>query len=243
MNEDNRFFEVLFETFPYPIQVYDLEGTLIFINSSSLKLFNIDSKDCLVGKFNILKDPIMEKWGINVRQNIIKSFRGEVIYFNNLKVPVQSIEKRFDYSRGNHISFQSILCYPIFDDNHKVTCVANVFVASSNYEGRDEITEAEEYIKKNCKNKFSLSKISDEVGFSKSYFSNLFKKYTGKTPYNCYIETKMNMIKDKIASSNLTISDVFSYYGLEYNGYYAKIFKKQIGCSPMQYRKSLEKIK
>jgi transcriptional regulator GlxA family with amidase domain len=73
---------------------------------------------------------------------------------------------------------------------------------------------------------------ADVAGLSKTHFIRLFKKHTGMTPHDYYINFKMNKIKEKLSDSNLSISQAFEACGIDYNGHFAKVFKKSIGYTP-----------
>lgn len=45
------------ELFPYPIQVYDPDGTSVLVNEALLAEYHAFSPDLIVGKYNVLKDP------------------------------------------------------------------------------------------------------------------------------------------------------------------------------------------
>ncbi|NLP30576.1 MAG: hypothetical protein GX363_05515 [Clostridiales bacterium] len=41
------------EGFPYPIQVYTLDGTSVAVNRTLLAEYNVSSPDMIVGKYNL----------------------------------------------------------------------------------------------------------------------------------------------------------------------------------------------
>ena len=48
----------MLEKFPFPIEVFSPDGTLIFVNPIFLKLYNIQDSAQIVGKYNLLCDPL-----------------------------------------------------------------------------------------------------------------------------------------------------------------------------------------
>ena len=43
---------------PVPLGVFDQKGNTVFVNQACLETFNVRGPEELVGKFNVLKDPI-----------------------------------------------------------------------------------------------------------------------------------------------------------------------------------------
>ena len=229
----------IIEFFPYPIHVYAPDGTMILTNQACLRIMHISSKDKIVGKFNVLQDPIIDKWGEQVRERISRSFQGEIVQFNDLKMPIQGIIDRFGKEElCFDISFQNINCFPIYNDNRQIVYVVNVFITSKLYRGKNEIIKGKEYLENHWQEEFDIDAAAKAAGFSKTHFTKLFKKYTGFTPHNYYVSLKINMVKEKLMDCNLSIAKAFAVSGIDYNGHYAKIFKEQVGKTPSEYRRN-----
>lgn len=232
----------ILEHFPLPIQVYTPDGTLIQANEASLRLMSIPSKELVIGKFNVLKDPIIDKWGNDVRAAIAKSFQGETVEFRDMQMPTQSILGRFGVEDVRFdSSFYNITCFPIFDVGSKPAYVVHVFVASKVYDGKEELVKAKVYIQKHWLEDFSLDKVAAAVHLSRYHFSRLFKRYTSMTPFSYYQSIKINKIAEKLLDNNLSINEVFSACGVDYNGHYSRLFKAKFNMTPSQYRKSFRK--
>jgi AraC-like DNA-binding protein len=201
---------------------------------------HITSKDKIVGKFNVLQDPIIDKWGECVRERISRSFQGETVRFNDLKMPVQGIIDRF--GKEEHcfdISFQNITCFPIYNDNRQLAYVVNVFITSKLYSGREEIVKAKEYIESHWLEEFDIDKIANAVNLSRYHFARLFKKHTSVTPYRYYQDIKVKWLKEKLCDRNLSIKQAFAVCGVDYSGNYARVFKEKVGMTPSKYRETV----
>jgi len=230
----------IIEFFPYPIQVYSPNGTMVLTNEASLRLMHIPSKDHLIGKFNVLKDPVIDKWEERAREQILKSFQGETVQFQDLEMPIQEIINRFEVGElCFDMSFQNITCFPIFDDHNQLAYVVHVFVTSKLYNGKEEMVKAKVYIEGHWLEEFDLDMAARSVNLSRYHFSRLFKRYTSMTPFSYYQDVKINKLKEKLCDQNLSIGEAFSTCGLNYNGNYARVFKEKVGMTPSQYRKTL----
>lgn len=231
----------IIEFFPFPIQVYTPDGTLVLTNEACLSVMYVQSKDQVIGKFNILKDPVIDSWGEGVREQIVRSFQGETVQFHNLKLPVHEVIDRFEADElCLETRLLNITCFPIFDDSAQLAYVVHVFVTSRLYDGRDEMVKAKEYIEKHWMEDFDLDKAARSVNLSRHHFSRLFKKHTAMTPFSYYQDIKISKLKERLCDENLSIGEAFSACGVDYNGNYARLFKDRVGMTPSQYRKTIK---
>lgn len=78
---------------------------------------------------------------------------------------------------------------------------------------------------------------ADKVCLSPNYFGDLIKKETGKTPQE-YIQNKIiDLAKEMIIGTDKTVSEIAYELGFQYSQHFSRIFKKNVGCTPMEYRK------
>ena len=228
----------IIECFPYPIHVYVPDGTLVLTNQACLNVMHIPSKDKVVGVFNVLKDPIIDLWGEDTRNQILKSFQGETVHFYDLVMPIQNLLRKFGSEEiCAEISFQNVTCFPIFADNNQLAYVVHVFITARRYDNAAKTLMAKKYIEENWGEEFDLNKIAQAVNLSKHHFARLFKKDTAVTPFKYYQDIKIRMIKDKLCDTSLSVSEAFSACGVDYSGNYAGVFKEKVGMTPSQYRK------
>lgn len=228
------------EFFPFPIQVFTLDGTVIITNEAFLKVFKIPSKDIVNGKYNILQEPDIETWGI--KKYVLRAFQGEFVQIYDIKVPVKELTNMFSEKElGSESIFQNITCFPIYNDNNQLSYVAAVFITSRSYHDREEIMKSKEYIKSHWLEEFDIDEVAGAVHLSKYHFARLFKNHTGMTPYGYYQDIKISKLKEKLCDINLSISQAFADCGVDYNGNFAKIFKEKVGMTPSQYQASVIK--
>ncbi|HCS73786.1 MAG TPA: AraC family transcriptional regulator [Clostridiales bacterium] len=75
---------------------------------------------------------------------------------------------------------------------------------------------------------------------SRHHLTRLFKSFIGTTPYSYYQEIKLEKIKEALGDLALNISEAFNSCGADYSGGFAEAFKKKIGMTPSEYRKTLQ---
>lgn len=82
----------------------------------------------------------------------------------------------------------------------------------------------------------SVSYCADKLFLSPNYLGDLLKKETGKSAQE-HIQLKMiDVAKEKIFDTSKSISDIAFELGFKYPQHFTRMFKKQVGMSPNEYR-------
>ena len=80
---------------------------------------------------------------------------------------------------------------------------------------------------------------ADKVCLSPNYFGDLIKKETGRSPQE-YIQDKIiDLSKEMIAGTDKTVSQIAYELGFQYSQHFNRIFKKHVGHTPCEYRRTL----
>ena len=83
----------------------------------------------------------------------------------------------------------------------------------------------------------TLAQVAEYVGLSEKYFTNRFTKETGET-FSAYLtELRIQKAKELLRTTtfkNYEISEMVGYHNAEH---FTRMFKKEVGCTPSQYRK------
>jgi len=95
------------------------------------------------------------------------------------------------------------------------------------------------YFEKNLKSKNSLSEISDELGISYVQFARRFRRYTGLSPNEYIIKSRMKLARELLGDEEVLIKEIAIVCGYENEYYFSYAFKKYNGISPSEYRKTL----
>ena len=83
----------------------------------------------------------------------------------------------------------------------------------------------------------SVKYFADKVFLSPNYFGDLIKKETGKSVQE-YIQNRMiDLAKEMIAGTEKTVSQIAYELGFQYSQHFNRIFKKNVGYTPGEYRK------
>lgn len=85
----------------------------------------------------------------------------------------------------------------------------------------------------------SVAYCASELNLSANYFGDLIKKETGKSAHD-YITLKlMEVAKEKIFDTNKSVSEVAYELGFKYPQHFSRLFKQQMGVTPLEYRSSV----
>ena len=227
------------ECFPYPIEVYAPDGTSVLVNKAMLAEYHAIRPDMVVGKYNVFKDPyIIASDQLHVLK---RAFQGETVFFTDVRVPLEEIAERYGIRDFDvKAVYQDITVFPILDDLKRVIFVVAFLINRRVYRGKAEIEKAKEYMENHWLDRFDLSKTAKAACLSKAHFAKLFKKHTGITPHEYYINYKISKLKEKLLDTNLSIAQAFAACNMNYNGHSARVFKDKTGVSPSAYRKTLD---
>lgn len=84
--------------------------------------------------------------------------------------------------------------------------------------------------------KLRLINLSDKFGISKSYFSEYFKKKSGKNLGEYVLESKLQIVKTKVLHTNLTLKEIAWQLNFADSSHLAKSFKKTYGMTIKEYK-------
>ncbi len=98
-----------------------------------------------------------------------------------------------------------------------------------------------EYVRMHICENLKLEDAARQIGMSRSYFSTKFKEMTGETFHNYVIRQKMQEAARRIAEGKQTVTQTASDLGYDNFHYFAKVFAKEYGCMPSDYKNNRKK--
>ncbi len=102
--------------------------------------------------------------------------------------------------------------------------------------GNQLINDVLGYIRKNYMEELTLPVLADTFHISKEYLSRLFKKETGTNLFSYIMEMKLNEARTLLSDTEMTLEDIAFKLGFSNGNYFSKVFKKNVGQSPRDYR-------
>lgn len=99
------------------------------------------------------------------------------------------------------------------------------------------INFAKQYVASHYMEKILISDITEKIFMNDDYFSILFKKETGINFSDYVINYRMTVARQLLRTGDNTICEVGEKVGYDDSKYFSRIFKKNIGVTPGEYRK------
>jgi two-component system response regulator YesN len=97
------------------------------------------------------------------------------------------------------------------------------------------------YIRDNYKENLTLESVAQQVFISPFYLSHLFREELDITFLEYLTRIRIETAKQLLKDQNTTISSIAAEVGYEDPSYFSKVFKKNTGLSPNQYRKNADR--
>jgi Response regulator containing CheY-like receiver domain and AraC-type DNA-binding domain len=108
------------------------------------------------------------------------------------------------------------------------------------YKGKSlEIINALKYINQNYMNDISLCKISEFVGLSENYFSNLFKAEMSENLITYINNIRIEHAKHLMDTTNMKVYEIAEAVGYNNATYFSTTFKKVTNMAVTEYKKSI----
>lgn len=93
------------------------------------------------------------------------------------------------------------------------------------------------WTEKNFSGNVTLDKLSEHLGFNKSYFCRLFRKHTGYTYMDYLLQVRLEQAK-LFLGQGLSVTDACLESGFSNISYFIVCFKKEYGLTPLKYKQA-----
>ena len=106
----------------------------------------------------------------------------------------------------------------------------------------DRIQLSLTYIRKNIGSHFDIDQLASKACMSKDHYIRVFKHETGETPTVYITKRKLEKAELTLVTTNLPVKSIADSLGYDDYSYFNRIFKKNSGMTPLQYRESHFKL-
>lgn len=107
---------------------------------------------------------------------------------------------------------------------------------ASNY-----MEKAKKYLFENYAENITLKDVADELFIHEAYFSKLFNQEIGEG-FNAFVNgIRIERAKEQLKYSNKQLKDISNEVGFRSSSYFNRVFKQNVGMSPMTFRKMSQK--
>ncbi|MGX7352359.1 helix-turn-helix domain-containing protein [Enterococcus canis] len=94
-----------------------------------------------------------------------------------------------------------------------------------------------DFIDQHYKENLTLDILSKRLHLDKYYMIHIFKENFAETPMNYMIQKRLENARELLISTDYSIGQIAEIAGFASQSYFNQAFKKDMGCSPNQYRK------
>ena len=93
------------------------------------------------------------------------------------------------------------------------------------------------YVRDHCGNRITVEEMARQCGYNPSYFSRMFKQYTGKTFTEYVIQCRMDLACKLLKKTELPVENVIGECGYSDRTKFFRHFAARTGMTPLKYRK------
>lgn len=104
---------------------------------------------------------------------------------------------------------------------------------------QEEIDYARKYFNEHYNEDISIEEYAQSRGMSVSWFLRNFKQMTMKSPMQYILTIRINNAVSLLETTDYNVTEISTIIGYDNPLYFSRIFKKQKGVSPSDYRKML----
>ena len=101
----------------------------------------------------------------------------------------------------------------------------------------DMVNKAKIFISENLQSAVYPEQVAEHLKVNHSYFCRKFKEYTGFSPSRYILEIRLQRSKQLLCSTELNSQQIAYDCGFESSGYFCMVFRKNVGMSPLEYRR------
>lgn len=101
-----------------------------------------------------------------------------------------------------------------------------------------EMEKAIHFFHENFSKNIEIEQYAREHHMSTCWFIRSFKKYIGMPPRKYLTSIRINKARELLESTDYSVGEIGCIVGYENPLYFSRIFKKQTGIAPLEYRKS-----
>ena len=218
------------------------QGEVFLINSNTPHEFKIYESYKYSYCVMCLKTEIIQKYVkdyYNEHSNLLK-FGKVKISNNHLYQKIKMIfNKILDESRL--IIEKEDCLIKLLDEVIKIDGTLNEMNETIKDDKIDLVEKVREYINNNWNQDLTLEDLLKVANMSKFYFSRVFKKVIGLSPYDYFLQFKIKKVQN-LLEQNSNITEIAYETGFYDQSHLNKYFNKFVGISPGQYIEYYKKI-
>jgi len=134
--------------------------------------------------------------------------------------------------RGGIPMFQTEM---LFRDvlNEALLCVVN---RQHSCESHTLFERVSTYIHEYYYQSLSIASLAEQYNVNRNRLSYVFRKYAGMGPAEYLLNYRINIAQEMLFTSDASVQQIAQTVGIDDPFYFSRVFKKQLGISPTEYR-------
>ena len=97
--------------------------------------------------------------------------------------------------------------------------------------------EVKQYVKDHLADDLSVTRIAEVMHFNPQYLARTFRAETGQSILEYITTERVEAAKKLLLETNIPVKEIAALTGYQDYAYFTRVFKKETGVSPRQYRK------
>lgn len=110
------------------------------------------------------------------------------------------------------------------------------FSSAREAESLGRLFDARQSICTRASEPLSIEALAREAGMSSFHFLRLFRHLFRETPHQLLIGMRLERAKTLLRETDLAITEICFECGYESLGSFSALFRREVGCSPREYR-------
>lgn len=106
----------------------------------------------------------------------------------------------------------------------------------------DEMEQTVAYFHSNYNHEINIKEYAQKRGMSVSWFIRNFKDYTGSTPTQYLLSLRISNAQSLLETTSYHVAEIADIVGYDNPLYFSRLFKKQCGVAPTEFRKQLKRF-
>lgn len=229
--DPSKHFFRLFDLLPHVLFfAKDLQGRLLAANTALLRHYGFDSEAEFLGKtdFDLLPRSMAEK------------FRKDDLRVIESGQPMLEIVEIFVSSSGVPDWFLTNKM-PVVDRRGQVIGVMGTIEAYESHRevlpAKFDLTPAMKELRARYRDDLSIAHLAQLCGLSVRQFQRKFKQHFKTTPQQFLVKMRVYSVCDDLRKTDKSITDLAIGSGFYDQSSFTRLFRKQMGITPLQYRK------
>jgi transcriptional regulator GlxA family with amidase domain len=107
------------------------------------------------------------------------------------------------------------------------------------YASINRLAYVAQYINKRLNSNLHIKELADQACMSEPNFYRIFKQTFGMTPVDYINQQRIALASKLLRTTNRCLADISIECGFNNLTYFMKLFRREIGTSPSQYRKQM----